>query len=260
MPKLPFRVIPALDLKRGRAVHAVAGRRAYYEPLRSLLHPDADPIGIARALRDKLGFLTLYLADLDAIEGSPPDVALYRALLNLRLHLWIDAGTRSVVSLASMLELDAATCTIVVGLETIGGPGALAEILGRTGPERIIFSVDLCDERPRMAPEHSWKTVDAAGVALEVVRLGVRELLLIDLARVGTGRGLGTEGLVEQIRAASPGVALCVGGGISSIEEVLRLSGAHVSGVLISSALHDGRIGTRELARLAVGDEPHRVL
>jgi len=42
-----------------------------------------------------------------------------------------------------------------------------------------------------------------------------------------------------------------VGGGISRIEEVLALRNAGAAAVLIGSALHDGRIGARELARLA---------
>ena len=68
MLKNPFRVIPVLDLKDGQAVHAVAGQRSHYQPVRSILHPSADPMDLARAFRDMLGLHKLYLADL---ERSP---------------------------------------------------------------------------------------------------------------------------------------------------------------------------------------------
>ena len=45
----PMRVVPVLDIKNGRAVHAVQGKRAHYGPLRSVLHGSDDPIGIASA-------------------------------------------------------------------------------------------------------------------------------------------------------------------------------------------------------------------
>ena len=76
---MPFQVIPVIDLLNGRAVHAVGGRRAHYQPIQSILHASSDPIPLARALRDSLGLQTLYLADLDAIGGCPPRVDVYRA-------------------------------------------------------------------------------------------------------------------------------------------------------------------------------------
>ena len=67
------RLIPVLDLKAGRPVHAIGGNRAHYEPLRSILHPaGADPVELARACRDRLGLRELYVADLDAILGAAP--------------------------------------------------------------------------------------------------------------------------------------------------------------------------------------------
>jgi phosphoribosylformimino-5-aminoimidazole carboxamide ribotide isomerase len=254
MPELPFRLIPALDLKGGRAVHAVAGQRDYYEPLQSILHPTPDPIALARALSDTLGTETLYIADLDAIAGSRPNFALYQQLVELGLDVWIDAGLRDVESLVPLLEIAPPSWTLVAGLETVKGPAALSAVLDHGGAERILFSLDLFDEQPRIFAGADWSTADSMGIALEAVHAGARQLLLIDLARVGTGRGLGTDGLMARIRGAAPGITLCVGGGISSIEEVLRLRVAGARGVLVSSALHDGRIGAHEIARLATVD------
>ena len=68
---MPMRIIPVLDLQGGQAVHAIAGDRAHYRPIQSVLHEGPDPIGLARAYRDSLGLRDLYLADLDAIAGAP---------------------------------------------------------------------------------------------------------------------------------------------------------------------------------------------
>lgn len=240
-----------LDLKGGRAVHAVAGRRAYYQPVRSILHASSDPLELARALRVALGLRFLYLADLDAIAGKAADLGLYQDLISIGFHLIVDAGLRDLPSAAPLFALDRTSSTIVAGLETLKGPHALAEIMGELGEERTIFSLDLWEGCPRTLAPAAWKSNDPLELARQAIELGVRRLLLLDLARVGTGCGLGTQSLIAQIRAEHPGARVSAGGGISGIEEVIELKNAGAAGVLVGSALHDGRIGRRELARVA---------
>ena len=75
--------------------------------------------------------------------------------------------------------------------------------------------------------------------------------LLLDLARVGTRRGVGTESLLARIRSRCGGIDIAVGGGILDIDDVLRFKEQGAAAVLVGSAVHDGRIGRRELERIA---------
>jgi phosphoribosylformimino-5-aminoimidazole carboxamide ribotide isomerase len=242
-----FQIIPVLDLKGGRAVHAVAGRRAYYQPVQSILHPTSDPLKLAAALREHLGLRTLYLADLDAIAGDAPNVALYQKLISSGFYVIVDAGLRDLRSAEHLLALDQPSSEIVAGLETLESPGALGEIVHELGAGRTIFSLDLDEGRPRKPARSAWKSDVCFELASEAIECGVRHVLLLDLARVGTGRGLGTNRLIAQIRATYPEVRVSAGGGISGIAEVLNLKNAGVSAVLVASALHDGRIGPQEV-------------
>ena len=249
---LSFRVIPVIDLKGGMAVHAIGGRRRdQYRPLRSVWQATAAPLALAAALRNDLGIDRLYLADLDAIEGQPPDLALLEGLAEEGLELWLDAGVRDRRSLVPLLGLNPDSLQIVVGLESVGGPNELAEIIERAGRDRVIFSLDLDEGRPRVSPGAAWPSIEPSEVASQVVELGVRRLILLDLAQVGTGRGIGTEDLLARIRTRCVGVEITVGGGIRGIDDVLRVADQGASAVLVGSALHDGRIGRRELERIA---------
>jgi phosphoribosylformimino-5-aminoimidazole carboxamide ribotide isomerase len=251
---MPCSVIPVIDLKDGQAVHAVAGHRQYYQPIRSILHASSEPICLARAIRDHLGLHTLYIADLDAIAGGPLNLSIYHHIYELNITLLLDAGVRDVDSVGPLHELRRDGCTIVVGLETVRGPAELAGIVGLVSAEKVIFSLDLHNGRPLMAAPRAWATEDPRDLVRIAIEQGVRHVLVLDLSRVGTGRGLGTEGLLARIREAHPGICFSVGGGISTIDEVnaLRAAGAHA--VLVGSALHDGRIGYQQLARLNAGD------
>ena len=244
---MPFRIVPVIDLKRGGAVHAIGGRRDQYRPLRSVWQASAHPVTLARAIKEGLGNQSLYVADLDAIDGDPPSLPVYRKLAGLGLDLWIDAGLSDARSAAEMGDRQSCNLSAVVGLETVSGPDGLSGILGRLGTDRTIFSLDLFDGRPRIRPGAEWMTVEPLEIACRAVAEGVNRLIILDLKRVGTGRGLGTDRLLSEIREAHPRLEITVGGGISGISEIVALRRAGASAVLVGSAIHDGRIGRLEL-------------
>ena len=209
---------------------------------------------MAIALRDGLGLDSLYLADLDAIAGGRPGIAIYRGLADLGLDLWIDAGLRDARSANPLLKLNSPSLNAVVGLESVSGPDVLARIIERIGPDRTIFSLDLFDGRPRFSSSADWMTDDPIEIAGRAISEGARRLIILELTRVGTGRGLGTDRLLAGIRAGYPEVSISVGGGISGVQEIVNLRQVGASAVLVGSAIHDGRIGRRELEGIAQGD------
>jgi phosphoribosylformimino-5-aminoimidazole carboxamide ribotide isomerase len=215
----------------GVVVRGVGGHRADYRPVTSRLTSSTDPIEIAHALVEAFRPHELYLADLDAIRGNPPAVDVFRAIRRLGVGLWVDAGVRDAAGARRVAE---AGCDVVAGLETVPGPEALAEIVGAVGFERVVFSLDLREGVPLRA----WPSapVNAA------VACGVTRLIVLDLARVGGGAGTGTDELCRQIATEYPQVEAIAGGGIGGWADMQRLEACGVRGVLVASALHDGRI------------------
>lgn len=239
-----MRVIPVIDLMAGRVVRGVAGRRETYRPIESRLAESSDPLDVARAFRDALGLSTVYLADLDAIGGAEPAWRTYAALAELGMHVWVDAGIRDGRR-ADRLEL-AGVDTIVAGLETVPGPRVLRALMEQLGAARIVFSLDLKAGEP-LGDSAAWDKADARGIAARALDLGVRRMMVLDLARVGMGDGLGTEALCAWLRRRDADVELVAGGGVRGPDDLARLAEAGVDAVLVASALHDGRIGRGEI-------------
>jgi len=212
------------------------------------LHASSDPLLLAQAFRDALGLVSLYLADLDAIAGASPNLALYERLARLDVDLWVDAGLRDGATLTSLLSRGA--FTIVAALESLDGPAALASIIDQARPERVVFSLDLRDGRSLCATGSRWETVDPLTLCRLARDSGVRRILLLDLGRVGRGAGVGTLPLLEALAALDPGLEITIGGGVAGVDELIALKKTAASAVLIGSALHDGRIGASELGRL----------
>ncbi len=239
-------VVPVLDLLNGRVVRGVGGRRPEYRPVVSRLTPSCQPADVALAFRDAFGFSHLYLADLNAIAGSLPAAPAYAALRALGFRLWVDSGIRDR---ADALAADAAGAEgIVVGLETVRGPGVLADLCRDFGP-RVVFSLDLRGGE-LLGEGSGWERPDAFGVAEQAVALGARRILVLDLARVGTGAGTGTEALCARLAEKFPGLEVAAGGGVRGPDDLRRLKACGVRAALVASALHDGALTREDLAAL----------
>ena len=236
-------VLPVIDLLGGQAVRGVAGRREEYRPVVSRLTDSAEPLAVAGALREHFGFDELYVADLDAIAGQPPALATYRAWHDAGFRLWVDAGLRRADDAQPLVA--AGVSSVIAGLESIAGPSVLAELHESLG-ERLIFSLDLKGGRP-LGRVEAWPSFEPWDIASDAVGLGVRRLLVLDLARVGMGEGAGTDALCTRLRAAHPTLQLIAGGGVRGADDVRRLYNCGVDYVLVASALHDGRLSPEAL-------------
>lgn len=240
-----MQVLGVLDLLDGRAVHARAGAREHYEPARACAGASTqagDAQAIARAYRDTLGLTELYVADLDAIMGRPPQDALVAALAATGT-LWLDAGVSSLDRARHVLTLG--VDRVIIGLETLGSWEALRAICSSVSGQRVAFSLDLRNGEP--LTQGTMPSGEAADISARAVNLGVQSIIVIDLARVGTGAGLDLE-LIARVRRAAPDVMLLAGGGVRGLDDLRRLAGAGCDGALVATALHDGRIGAEDIA------------
>lgn len=238
-----LRVIPVIDLLAGQVVRGIAGRRSEYRPITSQLVAGSQPGAIARALVKQFGFSVGYLADLDAIAGREPAWDVYRAVAEAGLRPMVDLGLHDLPTAQHMHGLIAAGTleAAVVGLESLPDAQQLRRFLDLLGPARLIFSLDLNDGRP-ITQIAQWTAAPPQTIAAEAIAMGVRRLLMLDLARVGMAAGVGTEVLAGSLRRQYPHVELIGGGGIRGAGDLQQLSATGYDAILVASALHDGRL------------------
>jgi len=235
-----MRVIPVIDLKGGAAVHAVRGERERYRPLRSTLLEGADPVGVTRAVRDALGLDELYVADLDAIAGGAGHTETLAALAR-EARVMVDAGVTDAAGAERLLGLGVAR--VIVGSETLSD----ALTLERLAPESIVVSLDLRAGRV-LARDPALAELSPGEALARLSRTGVREAIVLDLARVGSGEGPDVE-LVGGLHARFPQLALLAGGGVRDADDLHALARAGAAGALVATALHSGALGRADLPR-----------
>ena len=224
-----MQIVPVLDLKGGVVVHARRGQRAEYAPLRSPLVEGSEPIAVARALCRLCGTRTIYVADLDALAGEPVNEAILAALASVA-DPWVDAGATTPERAAAVHR--AGVARNVVGTESLGA--------GDEVESPVVLSIDLRDGR-LISPDRRLAGRAPSAAAPLALALGAREVLVIDLARVGSGSGPPLDAVAE-LASALPGVAIYAGGGVRDDADLRALESAGAAGALVATALHEGRI------------------
>jgi phosphoribosylformimino-5-aminoimidazole carboxamide ribotide isomerase len=244
-----LQIIGVLDLLGGRAVHARAGARDRYTPVQNAAGWPIDPGNaqtLAEIYTDVLGIAEIYAADLDAILSQRPQEEVTRGLAALKAPLWLDAGIRSVDDARRAIALGASR--VIVGLETLPSFDVLSDICAEVGGDRVAFSLDLREGQPIVI---NRARVDGAQSPEEIASLaamsGASTLIVIDLARVGTVRGIDV-GLLSRIHSAAPTPGLVAGGGVRGWDDLVQIAKAGCNAALVATALHDGRISAAEIS------------
>jgi phosphoribosylformimino-5-aminoimidazole carboxamide ribotide isomerase len=246
-----MRVIPVIDLKSGAAVHAVRGERERYRPLRSTIVAGSDPVRVARAVRRSFGLDELYVADLDAIAGGPPHREVVAALARVARPM-VDAGTTETGAVRRLLELGAER--IVVGTETLADRAALERLRQQLPDAPLVLSLDLRAGRV-VSPDAELARLGATEALAQLTHSGVREVIVLDLARVGSGAGPDVA-LVRELSTRFPELGLLAGGGVRDVTDLRALAEAGAAGALVATALHGGAIQPGELGALSRPPSP----
>ncbi|WP_309638830.1 HisA/HisF-related TIM barrel protein, partial [Methylibium sp.] len=250
-------VIPVIDLRHGLVVRAVRGERATYRPIESALAGSADPRVVARSLCGHCATDTLYLADLDALQGGAVQLGVIAALLQDRpaLQLWLDAGFVDLAGLHSTLA-------------------ALGRLAARVTP--VLASESWCsldelraacrvrlDARPSNPAQPDASSAQPLlsldrrnGVPLDLAGLWrapqhwPERVIVMSLERVGSDGGPDLETLAA-VRATAPRATLIGAGGVRHAGDLRAAAEAGASAWLVASALHDGRLDGAALRSLA---------
>ena len=236
-------IIPVIDLKGGLVVRARQGDRANYRPIQTPLSPTSEPADVVSGLLSLHPFKNLYAADLDAIEGRGDHLAQLARLASDRpdLALWVDNGCATLAAAEAFLAA-LPQASLVLGSES-QHDGKLLEALGKH--PRVILSLDFRGDR-FIGPEALLRDAGPlarshhhhdAGAGRQ--RRRSRSRALCDLqgaCRLATGL---SGRRIAEVATTSP---------------QLEASGA--AGILVASALHDGRLTSADLATFGGRRDP----
>ena len=208
------------------------GDRASYRPLESPLSPTSDAVNVVRGLLGVFPFRTLYVADLDAIQGSGDNSQTLRRIRAEfgQLRMWVDNGVADASTLYAFIGADLGT--LVIGSESQRDSKLIAQ---HRSSMRIVLSLDFRGDAFQGPPE-----------ILAEPALWPHRIIVMTLARVGSGAGPDL-GRFAAIRSIAGEREIYAAGGVRDTADLLALKAAGAAGALISTALHERRIVAADL-------------
>jgi phosphoribosylformimino-5-aminoimidazole carboxamide ribotide isomerase len=228
-----FELLPAIDVLEGRVVRLSQGRRE------AVTIEGGDPVELARRFRSE-GASRLHLVDLDgAFSGTPTLDLVERVAAAGGLPLQVGGGYRSQDAIAAALA--AGADRVMVGTAALS-PAFLAEAAARFG-DGLVVAIDVKDGEVAVDGWTKGSGRTPVDLAAACAAAGVRRLLVTSTARDGSLAGPDVALLAEVLRAEVPVIAA---GGISSVDDLLRVRELGCAGAVAGSALLAGRFTLAE--------------
>jgi phosphoribosylformimino-5-aminoimidazole carboxamide ribotide isomerase len=229
-------VFPAMDLRGGRCVRL---RQGDFERAKEY---DADPIERAREWVRR-GARALHVVDLDgAREGRPVQLELVGEIAgSVGVPVQVGGGVRTLNDLRAVREVGASR--VVIGTAAVGDRGLRRRAVEELGADLVVA----VDARDGIVATHAWRSSSGVGVldlAEELAADGVGTALYTDVSRDGTFSGVA----LEETAAIASIVPTIASGGVRGARDVVALSKiGGVVGVIVGTALYEGRVGLEKL-------------
>jgi phosphoribosylformimino-5-aminoimidazole carboxamide ribotide isomerase len=209
------------------------------------------------------GASRIHVVDLDAArEGRPVNDAVIRRIVeDTGVPVQVAGGVRDHAAIHRWA--DAGADRVVVGTLAVQQPGEVERAMLKHR-DRIAVSVDARGGRVAVKGWLETSDLSVEQFVRDMAARGVRHYIYTDIDRDGMMAHPDFEelGAVARMVAEATGhggdapVPLVLGGGITSVEDIVALSQLDIEGVISGRALYDGRIDLRAAQRaLAVGDD-----
>jgi phosphoribosylformimino-5-aminoimidazole carboxamide ribotide isomerase len=225
-------VVPAIDIRGGRVVRLRQGR-----PEDETMYGN-DPAEAARRWAGE-GAERLHLVDLDAaIEDRPQTDVVGAVIAAVDIPVEVGGGLRSIGTARRYRDVGADR--LIFGTAAVKQPEVVKEA-ARLWPEVAAVAIDARDGRVTVAGWTDDTALDAFELGKRVKSWGIPRVQYTDVRRDGTLDGPNVESIEEMARKT--GLRITAAGGVSTLDDLVRLSGLAALGVdevISGKALYDG--------------------
>ena len=225
-----MRVIPAIDIRGGKAVRLVEGDFA-----RETIYGD-DPVAVATA-HAEAGARFLHVVDLDAAVGRGDNrEVLQRIVAETPMEVQVAGGIRDEAMARSWL--DAGASIIVMGTIAVRDPETFGRV-ARTFPGQVAAALDLKDGHPAVS---GWTTTEALSLTTVLGRWAPLPLAAVILTSVDRDGTLAGPDLVALRRALGVTTQpITYSGGIASLDDLRAIAAEGATAAIVGKAIYEGR-------------------
>lgn len=239
-----MRVIPAVDIRKGKCVQLVGG------------DPDTeqdygDPLEAALEWREK-GAERIHVIDLDAAMDEGENLEYIRKIVkNSDLEVQVGGGVRSVEKVENLLNFG--VDDVIIGTTAFRSPDVFERILESVEGKNIFVALDA---KGGKVVVKGWKESTEKGVletAKELEDKGVGGFLFTNVDVEGRLEGLDAKMVKNLVQTVD--IPVFAAGGVKSIKDIKKAKKAGASGVIVGTAIYEGKLSLEEALEVVKNEE-----
>jgi len=236
-----MRVIPAVDIMDGNVVRLARGN-----PTDKVIYGN-NPVETAKKW-ERAGADMLHVVDLNATlrTGRSNTEIVSRIVEAARIPVQVAGGIRSVPDVKEMFRKNAAR--VVLGTMAYKNPDSVRQLV-RKNQNKIVISLD---QYNGMVMVDGWRETTGSGVIDSIIffmNLGIKEFLLTSVDRDGMLNGPDITMLSSAVSIT--GANIIASGGISSIEDAIKVRSIGCSAVILGKALYEGKLSVERVKAIS---------
>ena len=235
-----MKIIPAIDLMEGKVVRLYKG-----DPSKKTIYSE-NPLEIAKKW-ESAGADMIHLVDLDATLGSGSNFDLLKNIVkSVKIPVQVAGGFRNekIIEKALKFAQRVVIGTLAFSLLLSDQKRTLTELLATYGNEKLVISVDHNDGK---IVTRGWKEntgLELVSIVKKLAKNGFTEFLSTSINRDGTLQGPDLKWL-QQISEIE-NVNVIASGGISNIEDIMKVKELNPFGVILGKALYENQVTIEE--------------
>ena len=234
-------IYPAIDLYGGKAVRLYKGDYAQM----TVYHD--DPVAVARDFKAS-GAVCIHLVDLEGAKlGTTPNFDTVCAIKKeTDLFCEIGGGIRDMDTIAAYVS--AGIDRVILGTAAVTCPGFASQAVTKFG-EKIAVGIDIKDGFVAIKGWTEKSEEKAMDFCAKMEAMGVKTLICTDISK--DGAMMGTNHDLYRELAERFNLNIIASGGVSSIEDVEKLSKLNIHGAIVGKAYYTGAIDLKTAIEVA---------
>jgi phosphoribosylformimino-5-aminoimidazole carboxamide ribotide isomerase len=236
-----MRIIPAIDIIDGKCVRLTKGDYATQKIY------NESPLEVAKEFEAN-GIQYLHLVDLDGAKSK--HIVNYKVLetiaKNTSLKIDFGGGIKSDEDVKIAFENGASQIT--GGSIAVQNPNTFLEWLEKYGSEKIILGADANNRKIATQGWLESSEKDVVEFIAEYEQKGISYVVCTDIAKDGMLQGTSNDLYQEILQKTN--VKLIASGGVSSLDDLIKLKEIGCEGAIVGKAIYEGKITLKELRKL----------
>lgn len=237
-------IIPAIDLKDGKCVRLLQGRKEEVT-----VYSD-DPVSMAQHWVE-LGAKLLHVVDLDgAFTGEQKNFDKIREIRKaIHIPIELGGGIRNIERIEQLIDLG--VDRTIIGTSAAENPDMIRKACEKY-PGKVLVGIDAKDGKVAVKGWVEVTELDAIAFAEKMESLGAAGIIYTDISRDGMLSGPNLDAMAKMVEAVD--IPVIASGGVSNIDDIKSLMQIDkLWGVITGKALYSGSLDLKQAIEITKG-------